>query len=63
MDYLPLTPVTERRLHELADLQPRMLAAMHGSTFVGDASAALRAAAAMLERRLGKVTVDATPAV
>ncbi len=53
MDYLPLTPDTRRRLHELADLQPRVLAAMHGSTFVGDGGAALRAAADMLQRRLG----------
>ena len=37
MDYVPLTPNTRRRLNELADLQPKVLAAMHGSTFVGDA--------------------------
>lgn len=59
MDYVPLTASTERRLEELADLKPRVLAAMHGSTFVGDGGAALRSAAAMLERRLGKVVVDA----
>jgi len=53
MDYLPLTPVTRRRLFELADLQPKILAAMHGSTFVGDGGGALRLAADMLERRLG----------
>ena len=53
MDYLPLTPNTRRRLNELADLQPRVLAAMHGSTFVGDGAAALAGAADMLERRLG----------
>lgn len=53
MDYVPLTPATDRRLHELAALQPRVLAAMHGSTFVGDGAAALKAAGAMLARRLG----------
>jgi hypothetical protein len=31
---------------------------MHGSTFVGDGGAALRAAADMLQRRLGEVPVD-----
>jgi hypothetical protein len=58
MDYVPLTPATRRRLNELADLQPRVLAAMHGSTFVGDGGAALRSAADVLQRRLG-----ASPAV
>ena len=59
MDYLPLTPATRRRLNELADLRPRVLAAMHGSAFVGDGEAALRAAADMLQRRLGETPVDA----
>lgn len=58
MDYVPLTPDTRRRLDELADLRPRMLAAMHGSTFVGDAAGALRSAADMLQRRLGAVPID-----
>jgi len=58
MDYVPLTPATERRLNELADLQPRILAAMHGSTFVGDGGSALRAAGDMLRRRLGAATID-----
>jgi hypothetical protein len=61
MDYVPLTPATRRRLHELADLQPRVLAAMHGSTFVGDGGAALRSAADMLQHRLGVAPVDAQP--
>jgi flavorubredoxin len=59
MDYVPLTPATRRRLDELADLQPRVLAAMHGSTFVGDGGAALRSAADMLQRRLGAAPIDA----
>ena len=53
MDYVPLTPATRRRLDELAALKPRVLAAMHGSTFIGDAAAALRGAADMLQHRLG----------
>jgi hypothetical protein len=59
MDYVPLTPGTRRRLNELADLQPKVLAAMHGSTFIGDGEAALRSAADMLKRRLGTAPVDA----
>ena len=58
MDYVPLTPNTRRRLNELADLQPKVLAAMHGSTFVGDGAGALRAAADVLQRRLGAVPAD-----
>jgi len=38
----PYTPLTEPILHRLADLQPRQLALMHGSIFVGDAERALR---------------------
>jgi len=53
MDYVPLTPRTRRRLEHLASLEPRILAAMHGSTFIGDGGAALRAAGDMLERLLG----------
>jgi hypothetical protein len=43
----------------MADLQPRVLAAMHGSTFVGDGGAALRSAADMLQARLGEVPLNA----
>jgi len=53
MDYVPVTPKTRARLDELAALRPRVLAAMHGSTFVGDGATALAGAADMLERRLG----------
>ena len=59
MDYVPLTPSTRRRLNELADLQPKVLAAMHGSAFVGDGGSALRSAADMLQLRLGAAPVDA----
>jgi hypothetical protein len=43
MDYQPYAPQTKRFLHDLATLQPKTLAAMHGSTFVGDGAQALRA--------------------
>ena len=52
----------EGLLNTLADLQPRILAAMHGSTFVGDGGPALRSAADMLQRRLGAAPVDAVHA-
>ncbi len=41
MDYVPYTENTKRHLATLAGLKPRVLAAMHGSTFVGDGGAAL----------------------
>ena len=43
MDYVPYTDNTRRQLDELASLKPRTLAAMHGSTFVGDGAALLTA--------------------
>jgi hypothetical protein len=53
MDYMPFTPQTRRRLEELALLEPRLLAAMHGSAFQGDGASALRAAGDVMERLLG----------
>ena len=43
MDYLPYNHNTAKQLAKLAALEPRMLAAMHGSTFVGDGAKALMA--------------------
>jgi len=54
MDYMPFTPQTRRRLEELASLEPKMLAAMHGSTFQGDCGAALRATGDVMERLLAQ---------
>jgi hypothetical protein len=53
MDYMPFTPQTRQRLEALAHLEPRLLAAMHGSAYEGDGAAALRAAADTMERLLG----------
>ena len=53
MDYMPLTPDARWRLNELADLQPRVLAAMHGSTFVGDGAAALVASGEVIRQVTG----------
>jgi flavorubredoxin len=41
MDYTPYNDKTKDLLYELAALQPRTLATMHGSSFVGDCSKAL----------------------
>lgn len=41
-DYMPYSSRTDEALQKLADLEPRTLAAMHGSTFVGDGAQALR---------------------
>ena len=49
MDYQPFTLQTERLLHGLAALQPKTLAAMHGSTFVGDGAQALRDLAVVMK--------------
>lgn len=53
MDYMPFTPRTRGHMEKLAALEPQVLAAMHGSAFVGDGGQALRAAADVLERLLG----------
>jgi len=53
MDYVPFTPRTRGHMEKLASLNPQVLAAMHGSTFVGNGAQALRDAAVALERLLG----------
>jgi len=50
----PYTPLTEPILHGLADLQPKQLALMHGSTFVGDGGRALRDWALVMREVLGQ---------
>lgn len=51
--YIPWTPQTRARLERLAALEPRVCATMHGSAYVGDGAAELRALAAMLEEVYG----------
>jgi flavorubredoxin len=41
MDYMPWTPKTAAQLQELAALNPRICATMHGSAFEGDGARAL----------------------
>ncbi|GJL59669.1 MAG: hypothetical protein NPIRA03_25260 [Nitrospirales bacterium] len=50
----PYTPWTERILNGLADLQPKQLALMHGSAFVGDGEQALRDLAGTIREVLGQ---------
>ena len=50
----PYTPLTEPTLQGLADLQPKRLALMHGSTFVGDGGQALRDLAIIMREVLGR---------
>jgi flavorubredoxin len=40
-DYVPYTPLTSKNLKKLADLQPKTLGIMHGSSFRGDCARAL----------------------
>jgi flavorubredoxin len=42
MDYAPYTPKTKVMLYQLADLNPKTLATMHGSSYNGDCAQALR---------------------
>jgi flavorubredoxin len=42
MDYAPYTHKTKKMLYGLADLEPRTLATMHGSSFFGDCSSMLK---------------------
>jgi flavorubredoxin len=51
--YVPYTHHTGRILEDLARLQPRMIAAMHGSSYEGDGAHALRELAAVMREVLG----------
>ena len=54
----PAVPATYRRL---ADLEPRRLAVMHGSSYEGDAGALLRSMADAYEQRFGCMTPGTRP--
>ncbi|MEH1818866.1 MAG: hypothetical protein V7L31_07155 [Nostoc sp.] len=53
-NYIPYTTHSDRILQELAALNPRTLATMHGSTFVGDGERALQDLAVVLREVLVK---------
>jgi flavorubredoxin len=52
-NYVPYTHHTGRVLNELAARQPRMLAAMHGSSYSGDCAQALSELAIVMKEVLG----------
>jgi flavorubredoxin len=52
-DYMPYTSRTDGILGKLADLNPKTLAIMHGSSYAGDGSAALRGLAVIMRDVLG----------
>jgi len=56
MDYMPYTPKTGQHLETLASLQPKTLATMHGSVYVGDGARALRDLAVVMREVYGGVT-------
>ena len=51
-NYLPYSTLTDPTLQRLADLQPKTLATMHGSAYVGDGDRALRDLAVMFKEVL-----------
>jgi flavorubredoxin len=51
-NYLPYSTLTDPTLRRLAELQPKTLATMHGSAFVGDGARALRDLAGMYKEVL-----------
>lgn len=50
---VPWTPYTDTTLRRLADLEPRVLAIMHGSSFEGDGRQAIRHLSVVLREVLG----------
>ena len=51
---MPYTPYIDSTLRRLADLKPRRLALMHGSSFQGDGAAAILDLAEVLRKNLGE---------
>jgi flavorubredoxin len=51
---MPYTPYTNSTLVRLADLEPRTLALMHGTSFRGDGRAAILDLAAVIKDTIGK---------
>lgn len=49
---MPYTPYTDATLHRLADLEPRTLALMHGTSFRGDGRRAILDLAGIIQEKL-----------
>jgi len=58
MDYTPYTHKTKGMLDELASLQPKTLATMHGSSFFGDCARALRELDEVMKEIWGEPITD-----
>ena len=52
-NYMPYTPNTQSILESLADLKPKILLPMHGSSFKGDGQQAILNMAKMMKEELG----------
>jgi flavorubredoxin len=50
---MPYTPYTDATLRRLAELEPRTLAVMHGSSFRGDGRTAILDLAGVIQKKLG----------
>jgi hypothetical protein len=59
---MPYTHNTGRILEGLAQLQPKTLAVMHGSSFSGNCAEALRQLSTVMREVLGPQATSATPA-
>jgi flavorubredoxin len=53
-EYVPYTPITEQNLKKLADLKPKTLAVMHGSSYTGDCARALDDLNVVLRETFGR---------
>jgi hypothetical protein len=53
-EYVPYTPLTAQNLKKLADLEPKTLAIMHGSSFTGDCARALEDLNVMFREVFGR---------
>jgi len=53
-NYMPYTPHTGQMLEKLAELKPRTLAIMHGSSYRGDGQRAIRELAVVMREVLGE---------
>ena len=51
---LPYTPYTDRTLQRLADLAPKTMAVMHGSSFKGDGRTAIKDLAGVIRETHGR---------
>jgi flavorubredoxin len=60
-EYVPYTPLTAQNLRKLADLKPKTLAVMHGSSFEGDCVQALDDLDVMLSELFGRQNQTTAP--